>query len=91
MKPKRFQLKSALIEVVEYQREDNINDVKYFFGADYGRLFRYQVATDEYTLFEYYNQSLRTLEKGDYILRNVDGRYRVISEAELNKYYYEVE
>lgn len=91
MKAKRFQLKSAMIEVIQYNREENINDVRYFFGKDYGSILKYHAAIDEYILFERPTLEMRKLEKGDYILRNIKGQYRVIDEAELTKYYYEVE
>lgn len=88
----KFMLKTGLIEAIQYRREENIDEVQYFFdlAKDRVRQFRYQEQLNEYAVVVYQKQNghnLHILKSGEYILRNIDGTYEVVDEELFKKRY----
>ena len=88
----KFMLKAGLIEAVQYRREENINEVQYFFEItkENGRKLKYLEGPNEYGVVLKTKDNLtkvHILEKGEYILRHIDGKYEVLPEERFKKLY----
>ena len=92
----RFRLKAGILEAMQYLREDNISSFQYFFEkvGDNGKKLRYQPTLNEYGVLVKDpdgEKRLHILERGEYVIRNLDGSYTVMREDEFLKKYEVVE
>lgn len=92
MRSQRFQLRAGLVDAIQYLREENIHQVEYFFKQDRStvKMFRYQETLNEYGVVirkPNGESGLHILEKGEWIVRNLNGRYLVFGEEEFHKLY----
>lgn len=88
----KSRLKMPMLETVQYRRHENITEVQYFFMKVGDELkLRYLDSIHEYGVFGMTGNKgapdLVVLEKGDYIQRDLRGRYRVIPESVFDRNY----
>lgn len=83
----KFQLKVGAVEAIQYLHDENISAVQYFFeqNGDNGKKLKYDPDRNGYVVLvknPYTGRDHQTtpLEKGEYIVRHLDGSYSVFTE-----------
>lgn len=82
----KYKLRKGLIEAIHFKDLADLSNVQYFFDAvKDGNRFIYHDAYDQYYVVT--NKGSKVLKLGNYIVRKMDGTYRIYSEKDFDEKY----
>lgn len=85
-----FRVKSPTVEAIQYLREENIFEVHDFFGEEDGELFSYVPSRNEYKVKYSKDGFSYAVKKGEFIIREAPGKYKVCKENVFWETYAEI-
>ena len=84
-----FRKKPVIVEAIQYQREENINEIQDFFGDGNGRELIYNPEDNGYYIATL--EGKMKISKGDWIIKGINGEFYPCKPDIFEKTYENVE